>query len=85
MQRINASWRKQADFPELFLDELLETVELIETAGVLGTPYNVKTKHRVTRLRIEKSEYYRQAARGSPPENERQTEVARCHGWSLSP
>jgi hypothetical protein len=50
MQRINASWRKQADFPELFLDELLETVELIETTGVLGRPYKVKTKHRVTRL-----------------------------------
>jgi hypothetical protein len=37
MQRIDASWRKQADFPSLFLDELLETVELIETTGVLGT------------------------------------------------
>ena len=58
MQRINASWRKQADFPELFLHELLETVELIETTGVLGTPYNVKTNHRVTRLRMEKSEYH---------------------------
>ena len=44
MQRINVSWRKQADLPELFLDELLETAELIETTGVLGTPYNVKTK-----------------------------------------
>ena len=61
MQRINASWaswRKQADFPELFLDELLETVELIETTGVLGAPYNVKAKHRVTRLLMEKSEYH---------------------------
>jgi hypothetical protein len=33
MQRINASWRKQADCPDLFLDELLETVELIETTA----------------------------------------------------
>lgn len=58
LERINASWRKQADVPELFLDELLETVELIETTGVLGTPYNVETKHRVTRLRLEKSDYH---------------------------
>ena len=55
MQRINASWRKQADFPELFLDELLETVELIETTGVLGVPYKVKAKHRVTRLLMRRA------------------------------
>jgi hypothetical protein len=36
MQRIDASWRERADLPELFLNELLETVELIETTGVLG-------------------------------------------------
>jgi hypothetical protein len=54
MQRINAAWRKQADFPELFLDELLETVTLIETTGMLGTPYQVKAKRRVTRLLMEK-------------------------------
>jgi hypothetical protein len=35
MERIDASWRKQANFPALFLDELLETVELIETTVVL--------------------------------------------------
>jgi len=58
MQRINAAWRKQADFPELFLDELLETVKLIETTGVLGTPYQVKAKRRVTRLLMEKCEYH---------------------------
>ena len=45
MQRINAVWRKQADFPELFLDELLETVKLIETTGVLGTSYQVRAKY----------------------------------------
>jgi hypothetical protein len=58
MQRINAAWRKHADFPELFLDELLETVTLIETTGVLGTPYQVKEKRRVTRLLMEKCEYH---------------------------
>jgi hypothetical protein len=47
MQRIDASWRKRADFPALFLDELLETVELIETTGVVGTAYSIKAKHRV--------------------------------------
>jgi hypothetical protein len=58
MQRINASWRKQADFPDLFLDELLETVELIETTGVVGTIYSIKAKHRVHRLLMTKSEYH---------------------------
>ena len=58
MQRINAVWRKQADFPELFLDELLETVKLIETTGLLGTPYQVRAKQRVTRLLMEKSGYH---------------------------
>lgn len=58
IQRIDASWRKQADFPALFLDELLETVELIETTGVVGTTYRLKAKHRVHRLLLAKSEYH---------------------------
>lgn len=58
MQRINAAWLEKADFPELFLDELLETVHLIETTGVLGTPYQVRAKRQVTRLLMEKSEYH---------------------------
>jgi hypothetical protein len=57
-QRIDASWREQADFPELFLDELLETVGLIETTGVLGAVYGAKTKRRVHRLLMEKSGYH---------------------------
>lgn len=58
MQRIDASWRKQADFPALFLDELLETVESIETTGVVGTTYSIKAKHRMHRLLMEKTEYH---------------------------
>ena len=65
MRRINASWRKQADFSKLFLDELLETVKLIETTGVLGVPYKVKAKRRVTRLLMEKSGYHVYLARPS--------------------
>jgi hypothetical protein len=58
MQRIEASWSKRADVPALFLDELLETVELIETTGVVGTIYRIKAKHRVHRLLMAKSEYH---------------------------
>lgn len=58
MQRIDASWRKQADFPALFLDDLLEIVELIETTGVLGTIYSIKAKRRVHRLLMGKTEYH---------------------------
>lgn len=58
MQRIIARWRKQAAFPELFLDELLETVALIETTGVLGTTYQVRAKRRVTRLLMKRSSYH---------------------------
>ena len=58
MQRIDASWRKQADLPALFLDELFETVELVETTGVVGTTYSIKAKHRVHRLLMAKSEYH---------------------------
>jgi hypothetical protein len=65
MQRINASWRKQADFPELFLDELLDAVELIETTGLLGAAYNIKAKRPVHRLLIGKSEYHAYLVRES--------------------
>lgn len=36
MQRIDASWRKRASSPDVFLEELQETIELIETTEVLG-------------------------------------------------
>ena len=58
MRRINASWRKQADHPDLFLDELLETIEVIEATSVVGTIYSIKAKHRVHRLLIPKSEQH---------------------------
>lgn len=58
MQRINASWRRRAKVPDLFLDELLETVEAIEATAVLGVPYAAQTHHRVTRLLMKKSEYH---------------------------
>lgn len=65
MQRIDASWREQADSPELFLGELLETVELIETAGVLGVIYQANAKRRVHRLLMKKCEYHVYLVRAS--------------------
>ncbi len=58
MQRIDASWRKRASSPDVFLEELEETIELIETTEVLGPAYNAKAKRRVHRLLMEKSEYH---------------------------
>ena len=58
MERINASWRRRAHLPDLFLDELLETIEAIETTGVVGAPYSAQTRHRLTRLLMKKGEYH---------------------------
>ena len=58
MQRIDASWRKRASSPDVFLDELDETIELIETTGVLGVVYEANAKRRVHRLLLRKSEYH---------------------------
>lgn len=58
MQRIDASWRKHASSSDVFLEELQEIIELIETTEVLGRAYEAKTKRRVHRLLMEKSEYH---------------------------
>jgi hypothetical protein len=36
--RIDTRWRKHADHPELFFEEMLETVEHLETVSNPGTP-----------------------------------------------
>jgi plasmid stabilization system protein ParE len=41
-----------------FLDEFEETIELIETTGVLGISYEVKGQRPVYRLLMKKSEYH---------------------------
>ncbi len=46
MQRIDVSWRKRASSPDVFLDELEELVERIETTGVIGPVYEAKAKRR---------------------------------------
>ena len=58
MQSIDASWRMRASLPGVFLNELQETIELIETTEVLGKTYDAKTKRRVHRLLMEKSGYH---------------------------
>jgi hypothetical protein len=56
LRRIDASWRKRASSPDVFLEELQETIKLVETAEVLGSVYDAKTKRRVHRLLMETSE-----------------------------
>jgi hypothetical protein len=66
MQRLDVSWRKRATSPDVFLDEVEETIELIETTGVLGVVYDAKAKHRVHRLMMmKKSEYHVYSVRKS--------------------
>jgi len=36
--RIDALWRKHADHPEIFFEEMLEVVEHLETVSNPGTP-----------------------------------------------
>ena len=68
MRRIDASWRKRAVLPDVFLDELEETIELIETTGVLGVVYNsydTNGKRGVHRLLMKRSEYHMYLVRKS--------------------
>ena len=65
MQRIDVSWRKGASSPDVFLDELEELVEWIESTGVIGPVYDAKANRRVHRLLLEKSEYHLYLARKS--------------------
>jgi hypothetical protein len=65
MQRIDTSWRKRASSPDVFLDELEELVEWLETTSVIGPVYDAQAKRRVHRLLLKRSEYHVYLARKS--------------------
>ena len=53
--RIDARWRKRADHPELFLEEMLEVVLHLETVGNPGTPCPTSRRPHVKRILLEKT------------------------------
>ena len=53
--RIDARWRKHADHPELFLEEMLEVVEHLETVSNPGTPCPTKRRPQLKRMLLEKT------------------------------
>ena len=55
MQRIAARWRENASSPAVFLDELEQTIEHIETTSVLGAVYDAKARRTVHRRLMKKS------------------------------
>jgi hypothetical protein len=54
--RIDARWRKHADHPELFFEEMLETVEHLETVSNPGTPCPTSRRPQLKRMLLEKNE-----------------------------
>jgi hypothetical protein len=53
--RIDARWRKHADHPEIFFEEMLETVEHLETVSNPGTPRPTSRRPQLKRMLLEKT------------------------------
>jgi hypothetical protein len=66
MQRIAAWWQEHASSPAVFLDELEQTIEHIETTSVLGAVYDAKARHTVHRRLMKKSACHVYLVRRSP-------------------
>ena len=55
MERIARWWLENASSPAVFLDELEQMIEHIETTSVLGTVYDAKARRTVHRRLMKKS------------------------------
>jgi plasmid stabilization system protein ParE len=55
MERIARWWRKHASSPDVFLDELEQMTEHIETTSLLGVVYDAKARRTVHRRLMKKS------------------------------
>jgi hypothetical protein len=53
--RIDARWRKRADPPELFFEEMPEVVEHLETVSNPGTPCPTNRRPQLKRILMEKT------------------------------
>lgn len=66
MERIARWWQEHASFPNIFLDELEEMIEHIETTSVLGAVYDAKARRTVHRRLMKKSGCHVYLVRSSP-------------------
>ena len=55
MARIARWWREHGSSPDVFLDELEQMIEHIETTSVLGVVYEAKARRTVHRRLMKKS------------------------------
>ncbi len=55
MERIARRWQEHASSPAIFLDELEQMIEHIETTAVLGTVYDANAQRTVHRRLLKKS------------------------------
>lgn len=55
MERIARWWREYASSPDVFLDELKQMIEHIETTSLLGVAYDAKARRTVHRRLMRKS------------------------------
>jgi hypothetical protein len=55
VRRIDARWRASADHPAVFLGEMAQAVEFLETVSTPGTPCPTKKHPGLKRILLEKS------------------------------
>jgi plasmid stabilization system protein ParE len=55
IERIDARWRGDADFPETFRDELDALIEHLQTVRAAGTPYATPKQPELRRMLLEKT------------------------------
>ena len=55
VRRINTRWRSSADHPHVFLVEVEQAVEFLETVSSPGTPCPTKKRPHLMRILLEKS------------------------------
>jgi hypothetical protein len=77
--QIDARWRKRADHPELFIEEMLETVEHLETVSNPGTPCPTERRPQLKRMLLEKTQCHVYFVRNRARAADRS---AACLGWS---
>jgi hypothetical protein len=74
--RIDAHWRKHADHPELFFEEMLEVVGHLETVSNPGTPCPTNRRPHLKRILLEKTKCHVYFV-----SNERTQQIEVLHIW----
>ena len=74
--RNDARWRKRADHPELFFEEMLEVVEHLETVSNPGMPCPTSKRPQLKRMPLEKTKCHLYFV-----SNEREQRIDVLHVW----